>query len=138
MWDSWILADDELVWSESASISSPILQRHNHRQEIPKVASVKTTSVSNPFARRPSTNLACLSRFQVCQGASASTICRMPAYSLDCAKSPRNSELRTTVRGHDIWSTEVAAPCPLESGPHHGGRGVPSCCMRAATWKFVP
>ena len=53
---------------------------------------VKTTSVSRHFARRSLTSPPCLSHLPFCQGASASTItCKMPAYSADWAKSPRNS-----------------------------------------------
>ena len=36
-----------------------------------------------------------------------------------------SAALRTTVRDDVIWSTEVASPRSLESGPHNGGRGSP-------------
>ena len=132
MWDSWILTDDELVWSESAPISSPILQRQKiAAKRSSKSSGVKTTSVSSPFAKRSLTSPPCLSHSPFCLGASASTIvCRMPAYSPDCAKSPRHSAPPSVMmscgvpkyRRHDRWKVDHTTAAV----------GVPSCCKKGS------
>ena len=92
VWDSWILTDDELVWSESASISSPILQRRSCCQEILQIVRCENNLGLESLRQTVLNESPCLSHSPFCQGASASTIiCRMPAYAPDCAKSPRHS-----------------------------------------------
>ena len=138
VWYSWNLTDDELAWSESAPISSPVLQRHTFCQEILQIVG-RENDFSLESLRQKVPQRVCRV-FHTSRSARARQRRRLPVgcqhNSLDWAKFPRNSRppsvLTTsgvpTKRRHQLWKVDHTTAAV----------GVPSCRMRTATWKFVP